>query len=60
MIHGRNDECNPFVDCGRDGGPKGSNNEPCIDRAADGITYDPTGPGIEDRSQYTKPVATAR
>src|SRR5262245_26323538 len=31
-----------------------SNSEPCIDRAADGVTYDPTGPSIEDRSQVHK------
>ena len=44
----------PWWIAGADGGLEGSNNEPCMDRAADGITYDPTGPGIEDRSQVHK------
>src|SRR5882724_11807541 len=39
---------------GVDGGLEGSNSEPHIDRAVDGITYDPTGPGIEDYSQIHK------
>jgi hypothetical protein len=54
VIHGRNDARNPLWIASADGGLKGSNNEPCIDRAADGITYNPTGPGIEDRSQVHK------
>src|SRR6266542_6377288 len=39
---------------GADGGLECSNSEPCIDRAADGVTYDPTGPSIEDCSQVHK------
>ena len=39
---------------GADSSLERSNNEPCIDRAADGITYDPAGPSIEDRSQVHK------
>jgi hypothetical protein len=34
-----------------DGGLERSDGEARIDRAADGVTHDPTGPGIEDRSQ---------
>src|ERR1700675_2027694 len=44
----------PWRIAGADGGLEGSNNEPRIDRAADGITYDPTGPRIEDYSQIHK------
>ena len=44
----------PWWIAGADGGLERSNSEPCIDRAADGITYDPTGPSIEDRSQVHK------
>jgi len=47
----------PWWIAGADGGLECSNSEPCIDRAADGVTYDATGPSIEDRSRYTKPVA---
>jgi hypothetical protein len=31
--------------------------EPCIDRAADGVTYDPTRPSTRIAAKYTKPVA---
>ena len=41
----------PRWTAGADGGLECSNSEACIDRAADGVTYDPTGPSIEDRSQ---------
>src|SRR5512139_2277530 len=41
----------PWWIAGADGGLERGNGEPCVDRAADGITYDPTGPGIEDCSQ---------
>src|ERR1700720_3053340 len=44
----------PWWIAGADGGLERSNSEPCIDRAADGITYDPSGPSIEDRSQVHK------
>src|SRR5262245_1335913 len=44
----------PWRIAGADGGLECSNSEPCIDRAADGVTYDPTGPSIEDRSQVHK------
>src|SRR6266851_9968517 len=44
----------PWWIAGADGGLECSNSEPCIDRAADGVTYDPTGPSIEDRSQVHK------
>src|SRR6201984_2242690 len=44
----------PWWIAGADGGLERSNSEPCIDRAADGVTYNPTGPSIEDRSQVTK------
>src|SRR3974377_2620726 len=44
----------PWWIAGADGGLERSNSEPCIDRAADSITYDPTGPSIEDRSQVHK------
>ena len=43
----------PWWVAGADGGLECSNSEPCIDRAADGVTYDPTGPSIEDRSVLT-------
>src|SRR5258708_15181512 len=36
---------------GADGGLERSSCQPRIDRAADGITYDPTGPRIEGDSQ---------
>jgi hypothetical protein len=39
---------------GADGGIECSNSEPCIDRAADSVPYDSTGPSIEDRSQVHK------
>ena len=44
----------PWWIAGVDGGLERSNSEPRIDRAADSITYDPTGPSIEDRSQVHK------
>ena len=44
---------------GVDGGLERSNGEPRIDRSADGVTYDPTGPGIEDRGQVDEAVAIA-
>ena len=44
----------PWWIAGADGGLECSNSEPCIDRAADGVTYDATGPSIEDRSQVHK------
>src|SRR3974377_1337046 len=44
----------PWWIAGADGGLECSNSEPCIDRAANGVTYDPTGPSIEDRSQVHK------
>src|SRR5262249_54914497 len=44
----------PWRIAGADGGLECSNSEPCIDRAADGVTYDPTGPSIENRSQVHK------
>ena len=44
----------PWWIAGADGGLQRSNSEPCIDRAADGITYDPSGPSIEDRGQVHK------
>src|SRR5438132_8983715 len=44
----------PWWIAGADGGLECSNSEPCIDRAADGGTYDATGPSIEDRSQGQK------
>src|SRR6516164_2923495 len=44
----------PWWIAGADGGLECSNSEPCIDRAADSVTYDPTGPSIEDRSQVHK------
>src|SRR5476651_288858 len=44
----------PWWIAGANGGLERSNNEPRIDRAADGITYDPAGPGIENRSQVHK------
>src|SRR5262249_41973341 len=44
----------PWRIAGADSGLECSNSEPCIDRAADGVTYDPTGPSIEDRSQVHK------
>src|SRR5262249_59627106 len=37
-----------------DGGLERSNDQARIDRSADGITNDPTGPGIEDRGQVHK------
>src|SRR5262249_16231007 len=44
----------PWWIAGADSGLECSNSEPCIDRAADGVPYDPTGPSIEDRSQVHK------
>src|SRR5262245_64822120 len=44
----------PWWIAGADSGLECSNSEPCIDRAADGVTHDPTGPSIEDRSQVHK------
>ena len=44
----------PWWIAGADGSLECSNSEPCIDRAADGVTYDATGPSIEDRSQVHK------
>src|SRR3974390_1104344 len=44
----------PWWIAGADGDLERSNSEPRIDRAADGITYDPSGPSIEDRSQVHK------
>jgi hypothetical protein len=44
----------PWWIAGADGGLECSNSEPCIDRAAEGVTYDATGPSIEDRSQVHK------
>src|SRR5947209_17856780 len=41
----------PWWIAGADGGLECSNSESCIDRAADGVTYDATGPSIEDRSR---------
>ena len=41
----------PWRIAGVDGGLERSNDEARIDRAADGVTDDPTGPGIEDRGQ---------
>ena len=41
----------PWWIAGVDGGLERSNSEARINRAADGVTYDPTGPGIEDGSQ---------
>jgi hypothetical protein len=36
-----------------------SERQPRIDRTADGITYDPTGPRIEVTATYTKLVVMA-
>ena len=44
----------PWWIAGADGGLERSNSEPRINRAADSITYNPSGPSIEDRSQVHK------
>ena len=50
--HGRNDARNPVLDYALlMAALSAATHEPRIDRPADGVTYDPTRPGIEDRGQ---------
>src|SRR5207244_13606321 len=44
----------PWRIAGADGGLECSNGEPCSDRAADGVTADPTHSSHEDRNQVEK------